>query len=56
MLWVIGGGMILIWLFLAFILSKSGYIHLLLILGISLLVIQFAAYRKTRYHRNLSEK
>lgn len=56
MLWVVGGGMIAIWLFLTFILSKSGFTHLLLILGISLLVVQFAAHRKTRYHRNLTEE
>ena len=56
MLWIVGAGMLAIWLFLTFVLEKQGYVHLLLILGLSLLVIQFAAYRKARYHRNPSNE
>ncbi len=56
MLWIAGAGMLATWLFLTLVLHKQGLVHLLLILGISLLVIQFAAYRKARYHRNLSNE
>lgn len=56
MLWIVGAGMLVIWLLLTFVIQKEGYIHLLLILGISLLVIQFAAYRKARYHRNSADE
>ena len=51
MLWILGAGLIVLWLLLKVLLHKGGFIHILLLCGISLLIIQFAAYRKTRYQR-----
>jgi hypothetical protein len=50
-MWVVGAGLLVTWFVLKFVMHKGGYIPLLLIAGISLLVIQFVTYRKTRYHR-----
>jgi hypothetical protein len=47
MLWWVGSGLLLVWLILL-IVHPSGWIHLLLLSGLSLFVIQTAAYRKTR--------
>jgi len=52
MLWVIGGALLLLWLVLKFILSHSGYVHLLLLAGLCILVVQFAAERRTRFGRS----
>jgi len=53
MLWLIGSGLILLWLVLQ-LLAPRGWVPMLLIAGVSLLIIQTAAYRKekaTRKHR-----
>lgn len=47
MLWWVGSGLLLAWLVL-FVVHPRGWIHLLLVAGISLFVIQTAAYRKTK--------
>ena len=47
MLWCVGAGLLLVWLIL-FIFHPSGWIHLLLLGGITVLVVQTAAYRKTK--------
>jgi len=47
MLWWIAFGLIVVWLIL-FIFHPSGWIHLLLLGGITVLVVQTAAYRKTK--------
>ena len=47
MLWWIGSGLLVAWLIMV-IVHPSGWIHLLLLSGISILVIQIAAYRKTK--------
>jgi hypothetical protein len=49
-MWVVSGVILFIWLVLKFVLHKGGYIHILLLLGLSILVVQIIAYRKTRYH------
>jgi hypothetical protein len=51
MLWLAAGGFLAVWFVLTFLLHKSGFIHVLLLTAISLFVVQFAAYRKTRYQR-----
>lgn len=51
-MWLISGGLLLVWFILKFALHKGGYIHILLVAAISIAVVQVAAYRKTRYHRN----
>ena len=53
MLWWIGSGLILLWLILL-VAQQRGWIHLLLLSGITVL-IEIAAYRKTRYERRLRE-
>ena len=56
MLWVVGVALIVVWFVLKFFLHHGGFIHMLLIGGISLLVVQLAAERKTRYQRHSPEK
>lgn len=47
MLWWVGTGLILLWLVLQ-LFAPRGWIPLLLLAGISVLIIQLAAYRKTK--------
>lgn len=54
MLWILGAGLIIVWFLLKIIFHKGDFIHVLLVVGISLLIIQFAAYRKARYQKNAS--
>jgi hypothetical protein len=54
MLWILGAGLIAFWFVLKFILHKGGFIHILLIAGISLLIVQFAAYRRANYQKTPS--
>jgi hypothetical protein len=56
MLWLVGSVMLTVWFVLTFVLHKRGMIHVLLIAGISVLVVQFAAYRKTKYQKEVSRK
>jgi hypothetical protein len=48
MLWWIGSGLVILWIPLQLFLPR-GWTPMLLIAGISILIIQTAAYRKTRY-------
>lgn len=56
MLWWIGSGLLVVWFTLRFVLQQRGWVHMLLLSGISLLVIQITAYRKTRFQRISSQK
>ena len=56
MLWIVGIALILLWFVLKFFFHQNSYVHMILIGAISLLVVQFAAERRTRYQRNSSEK
>jgi hypothetical protein len=47
MLWWVGSGLIVVWLIL-FLVHPNGWIHLLLIGGTTVLVVQIAAHRKTK--------
>jgi predicted benzoate:H+ symporter BenE len=47
MLWWIGSGLILLWIILRFV-APRGWIPMLLIAGVTLLIIQTAAYRKEK--------
>lgn len=49
-MWVASAVLLAVWLVLKFLLHKGGYVHILLLLGLTLAVIQFMAERKTRYH------
>lgn len=53
-IWIAGALTLALWFILKFAFHKAGFVHILLLVGISLLVIQFVAYRKTRYQRNSS--
>ncbi len=55
-MWIAGVLLLALWFILKFVFHKAGFVHLLLILGITLLVIQFVAYRKARYQRNSSRR
>lgn len=47
MLWWIGSGLLLGWLVML-IFHPAGWMHLLLLSGITVLVVQIAAHRKTK--------
>ena len=51
-MWIVGSSLLVVWFILKFAFHKGGFVHILLITGISILVIQIVAYRKTRYQRN----
>lgn len=53
MLWLVGSAMIAVWFVLRFILHKHGLIHILLLSGLSILVVELVAYRKTKYQKQL---
>ena len=50
MLWVIGAGLILGWAILS-LFAPRAWSPLLLLSGICVLIVQIAAYRKTKLHR-----
>lgn len=50
-MWVVSGGLFLVWFILKFVLHKGGFIHILLIAALSIAGVQFIADRKTRYHK-----
>lgn len=54
-MWLVSALILTIWLVLKFVLHKGGYVHILLLLGLSILVVQIAAYRNTRYHANAAK-
>lgn len=51
--WAVSGIVLAIWLVLKFALNKGGYVHILLLLGLSILVVKIIAERNTRYHARL---
>lgn len=55
MQWVIGAGLLLLWFILTLFMPR-GWVPLLLLSGITVLIVQIAAYRKTRYARSVSRK
>lgn len=52
MLWWIGSGLLVAWLILL-IVHPVGWMHLLLLSGITVLVVQIAAHRKTKASRDI---
>jgi hypothetical protein len=50
-MWVVSGGLLLVWFILKFALHKGGFIHIILVMAISIAGVQFIADRKTRYHK-----
>ena len=55
-MWVVSGLILLVWFVLKFVLHKGGFIHILLLTGLSIAVVQFLAYRKTRYHTSATKR
>jgi hypothetical protein len=56
MIWKVGSGLLIAWTILHFFLHKRGWIHMLLLAGISLLFIHWMAYRKTKYAERMAGK
>jgi hypothetical protein len=56
MLWWIASSLLAAWFVVYVILQRRGWVHLLLLSGLSFLFVQVMAYRKTRYQRKVSEK
>jgi hypothetical protein len=54
-MWAATGALLLVWLILKFVFHKGGFVHILLLTAISVGVVQFIAYRKTRYHASSSK-
>jgi len=55
-LWFVSGILFLIWFVLAVFLHKSGMVHLFLLSAIAVFVVQFAAFRKARHHKNMARR
>lgn len=56
MLWILGVGLIASWFVLRVILHKGGFSHILLLVGISLLIVQFAAHRRANHQKTSSRR
>ena len=54
-MWVASFVILAVWLVLKFGFNKGGYVHILLLLGLSILIVQIASYRNTRYHARAAE-
>jgi len=52
MLWWVGSGLLLGWLVMM-IFHPKGWMHLLLLAGVTVLVVQIAAHRKTKAARDI---
>ncbi len=50
-MWALSGILFVIWFVLKFFLHRGGFVHILLLTAISIFVVQYITYRKTRYHR-----
>ncbi|HXD32444.1 MAG TPA: DUF5670 family protein [Pyrinomonadaceae bacterium] len=55
-LWFVSGILFVVWFVLTVFFHKSGMVHVLLMSAIAVFVVQFAAFRKGRYHRKLTGK
>ena len=55
MLWITGSIAVVIWFILKFLLHKSGMVHVILMIAVSLFLIQFVQDRRTKaYRRSLT--
>jgi uncharacterized membrane protein len=53
-LWITAALLFILWFILSVLLHKSGMVHILLLSAIAVFVVQLAAYRKAKYHKNLA--
>jgi hypothetical protein len=51
-LWIASAVLFTIWFILTVFLHKSGLVHILLLSAIAVFVVQVAAHRKAKYHRD----
>jgi Flp pilus assembly protein TadB len=51
MLWISGSIAIAVWLILKFLLHKSGMVHVILMIAVSLFLVQFVQDRRTKASR-----
>lgn len=51
-MWIAGSAFLVVWFILKFVFHKGGFVHILLLTGISIIVIQLVAVRKARYQRS----
>jgi predicted tellurium resistance membrane protein TerC len=51
-MWLITSLIFLVWFILKVLLHKGGYVHILLLLSLSMVGVRLMAERKTRYHKN----
>lgn len=55
-LWFVSGILFIIWFVLAVFLHKGGMVHVLLMGAVAVFVVQFAAFRKARYHKKMARR
>ena len=55
-LWFASAILFIIWLVLTVFFHKSGMVHVLLLSAVAIFVVQVAAFRKARYHRNVARR
>ena len=55
-LWLASAALFLTWFVLTVFLHKSGMVHMLLLSAIAVFVVQFAAFRKARHHKNMARR
>jgi hypothetical protein len=55
-LWFVSAILFIIWFVLTVFFHKSGMIHALLLAAIAVFVVQLAAFRKARHHRNVARR
>lgn len=55
-LWIASAILFIIWFVFTVLLHKGGMIHILLLSAIAVFVVQVAAHRKARYHRDLASR
>jgi len=54
MLWIVGSIFVVVWFVAKFLLHKSGMVHVILMIAVSMFLIQFVQDRRTRaYLRSL---
>jgi uncharacterized membrane protein len=53
---VLTAALFVVWFILKFFLHKGGYVHMFLIVSLSIFVVKLLAYRKTQYHKTSSER
>jgi len=55
-LWFVSGILFIIWLVLTVFFHKGGMVHVVLVCAIAVFVVQFAAFRKARYHKDIARR